>query len=283
MTDERPCPLTHRDGAAPELPADRYVCRQCTGTLRGLLTDLPGLMDDLDAALGRRLHFTTRTGSRATTAPLPFQPAASEAGYVARQTILVHLDWVCAVRGHHAPDTWAGVGAYLRDAVDWVARHPDGPQVVDELTAALRQARHAVDRPADRAYVGVCGGTLVDGDDLVQVCAEQLYAHPDRDTVTCPRCGTAWLVAERRARMLDQLRDLVLTATDLARAVDGLGVEVTAQRIRQWKRRGQITPAQDDRGRACADAKGRPLYRVGDVLDAMADQISATIASQEAL
>lgn len=266
MNETRTCPIT---GEA--LPPDRYVSRTATGTLRGLFTDLPGLMADLDIALAKQARFAARVGARSTGTPLPFSYAASEAGWVARTTILIWVDWVTAIRGHPLPQTWAGIAAYLRSAVDWIARHPDGPRCVDDLTAALRNARHAIDRPADRRYAGVCGGTTINADGAATKCTEALYGLFDADDVECTRCGARWPIRQRRQQMLTALEDHHLTAVDLARAVDGFGVTVTAQLVRQWKHRGLLTPTG-------VDPAGRPLYRVGDVLDVVAAGRTAAAA-----
>jgi hypothetical protein len=278
MTAPRPCPID-----ATPLTDDRFVCRTCTGRLRRLLADLLGLMEDLDIALAKCARFGDSVGGRSTSTALAFGYAASEAGYVARQTILVWVDWVTAVRGHDVPTTWSGVAAYLHQAAGWIAAHPDGPQIVDELTAAITQARRTIDRPAERHYIGTCGG-LIEAADLTGAlgaadCTQELYAHADRDTVDCPRCGTAWQVRARQDAMLARIRDHELNAADMARAVDGLGIDLNPERIRQWKRRGVLEVACDADGRPHADVKGRPLYRVGDILDIVAGRVGCTVVS----
>jgi len=286
VTDTRPCPID-----ATPLTDNRYVCRSCTARLRGLLTDLPGLMTDLDVALAKQATFGASVGGRATANSLAFGYAASEAGYVARQTVLVWVDWITAVRAHRVPETWAEVGDYLANrAPNWIAQHPDGPQIVDELTAAIRHARQAIDRPAERHYVGPCDAlietlNLTTYGDLHPVlipvtCTQELYATGDRPTVDCPRCGTRHDVRARQDAMLEQLRDHVLNAADMARAVDGLGVDLNADRIRQWKRRGLLTVALDNTDRPRADEKGRPLYRVGDVLDIVAGRVLSGVGAK---
>jgi hypothetical protein len=279
------CPLPHRDDAPPQLDHDQYVCRACTGRLRGLLTDLPGLMADLDIALTQQARFSARVGSRATEARLPIGLPASDAAFVARTTILANVEWITAVRGHGIPQTWAMIATYLVEATPWLSRHPDGPQVVDELTAAVVNARRVIDRPADRTYLGRCGA-LVEIDitayaDPAPVavavdCPHELYAPVDRPDIDCPRCGTAWNVRARQDTLLAQLREHVLPAVDVARAVDGLGTPITPEVIRQWKRRGVLTPAADEQGRPRADERGRPLYRVGDVLDVVAGRVGGS-------
>jgi len=276
--DDGACPLTHRDDAPPQLDPDQYVCRRCTGRLRGLLSDLPGLMGDLDIALTQQARFTARVGSRSTERRLPLGLPAADAAFVARNTILANTEWVAAVRGHPIPQTWTAIAGYLTAATTWLSRHPDGPQVVDELTAAVVNARRTIDRPADRAYLGRCGALLevVDVDGLTGAvdCAHELYARDDQVVVDCPHCGTTWNVRTRQDRMLEQLRDHLLPAVDVARAVDGLGRPVTPELIRQWKRRGVLAVTLDEHGNPRADPRGRPLYRVGDVLDVVAGRVT---------
>ncbi len=279
------CPLPHRDDALPQLGHDQYVCRACVGRLRGLLTDLPGLMADLDIALTQQARFRAHVGSRSTETRIPFGLPASDAAFVARTTILANVEWITAVRGHKIPQTWSTIAAYLVEATGWLSRHTDGPQVVDELTAAVVNARRVIDRPADRTYLGRCGA-LVEIDVTgyadpapVRVAvnrAQELYAPVDRADIDCPRCGTTWGVRARQDTLLAQLRDHVLPAVDVARAVDGLGTSITPEVIRQWKRRGVLAPATDDAGRPRADVRGRPLYRVGDVLDIVAGRVGGS-------
>lgn len=268
--DDRVCPLTHRDTGQGAMPSDWFVCRTCTSTLRGLLTDLPGLMTDLDVALAGQVHFIAQRGETRTETPDPedarwpqttavtragFAAGPSEAGWVARQTILTWVDWVTAVRGHTVPQTWTDVGTYLRAAVDWIARHPDGPQAIDELTAGIRQARQAIDRPADQHYLGLC-----------PTCTHALYAPDHAHTITCPRCTTHHQTADLRARLVTRIEHHTMTATDASRVLAEVGIDIPARLIRLWKHRGELTPAVDIDGRPLSDNHGRSLYEVGAIL-----------------
>jgi hypothetical protein len=259
-------------------------------------------MGDLDVALAKQARFGGNAGVRSGTTerltdedthwpqtaantPLPFGYAASEAGYVARQTVLSWADRITAIRAHRVPETWGEVGDYLRQhALNWIAAHPDGPQIIDELTAAIRNAHRCIDRPAERRYIGICGALIeitlptLPAAVMAADCPEQLYALGDHEHAECPRCGTKWDVRARQDAMLNQLRDHVLNAADMARAVDGLGVDLTPERIRKWKSRGLIAPALDRNGNPRADVHGRPLYRVGDVLDIVADHASVGVS-----
>jgi len=261
----RLCPIT-----GEPLTDDRYVSRTACATLRGLLTDLRGLMGDLEGAVGKQLRFGEKVGGRSpATGALPFAYSASEAEWVARMTLLTWVDWVAAVRGHTTPDRWSYIGVYLVGSLTWLAAHPDGPQAIDEMIAALRQARRAVDRPQERRFAGVCGAdrvllvtTMADEDPahVTAPCTQALYAPAGATAIVCPACDTEHDVDARRDLMLTQLRDVVLTATELSRAIDGLGVDVTPARIWQWRRRGLLVPA-------ATTPAGAPMYRVGDALD----------------
>lgn len=262
------CPLEHAPAPGREVePAvlrpEEWVCRRCASSLRLLLEGLPALLVDLEVARTRQARMGSGGGGRSSSTPLPWGERAADADFVLRETVRANLAWVLGVRGHVAPLSWAGVGQYLVAAVSWVVAHPDGPQVVDELLVALRHARRAVDRPADREFVGRCGGTTP----LGERCTEALYCLPGAAEVDCPRCGWVWQVGERHQRMLGVLADELLPASAAARAATALGVRVAESTVRTWRRRGVLAPAVDERGNPRADRAGRPLYRVGDVVD----------------
>ena len=280
------CPL--HDVDVVELDADRYVCRACTARLRGLLRRLPDLVTDLQVALTGQVRFTAQRGTSRPRRPdvddaawpqtaavtrLPYAVGPSEAGWVLRDTVLAHLEWVLDIRGHHVPTTWAGVATYLLGAVDWLSRHPDGPQVVDELTAGLRQAWRAIDRPADQHYLGLCPGTLVDADGLATVCAYPLYGADTAASVTCPRCSAPRPVAELHAALVARIEKHQLAAVDAERVLATVGIDVPARLIRLWKHRGELEVAGHD-------VRGRPLYEVGAILkrNAVSDP-GGTVAS----
>ncbi|TKR27147.1 hypothetical protein FA014_01970 [Cellulomonas hominis] len=244
------------------------MCPRCTSTLRGLLTDLPGLFGDLDVARTRQARWGSRTAGASTTTPLPFALEPADARWVLLDTLLAWLDWVTAVRAHRPPATWAEVEDYLvrwrGGAVDWLARHPDGAAAVDELTAALRNARRAIDSPARRLYAGPCTAVVPGEGGLAVECGTDLLAAPGSAVVECRSCGTAWPLAERRSWLLERAEDVLLPAAEIARAVDGLGLRLSENTLRSWVRQGRLVR----RGRAVlTDGRTAETYRVGDVLD----------------
>ncbi|MFC4912563.1 hypothetical protein [Actinomadura gamaensis] len=266
-----PCPVT----GCGRPTRGATICGACAADLARALASVPWLDRQLDLVLARQTRIGSR-GPRPAETPLPYAPHATEAREVLRSTLAAWVDEllpvlprrdpgpVCADCAHpscryRAPGrTLPGMAWWFQARVDHLVRHPEAEELRDEIMAAVWAAQRVVDRPADRRYVGQCGADL-DGSD----CEADLYARPNAATVTCPACDTRWDVRWRRERLLAAAEDTLATAADLARALTGLGHEVTPEMIRGYAHRGQLVP----HGR---DARGRPLYRLGDVADAVA-------------
>jgi len=259
------------------VPPGMLVCGRCADRLFLDLAGVPGLAHALDAAHAKALRFgasrprppASRPASEAQEeAPLPFDPRASVAIAVLFDTLEAWVDRIAAERGIDRPprelyrpmDAWAVLGAWLCAHVSWLRSSPLGPEAVVKLRAAVRAACSVVDRPPDLAYAGPCRASVVDADGLHVECGADLYARPGEPQVTCRACGAAYPLSEQRQWLLAQVEDMLLPATELARAIDGLGVEVTPTAIRKWKQRGRLAPHGHN-------VRGHPLYRVGDVLD----------------
>jgi hypothetical protein len=142
---------------------------------------------------------------------------------------------------------------------------------LDVLARAVALATTVIDRPPVLVYLGVCWAwTVVEdsrGGQFPIQCPADLYGDAGAVTATCGECGTEHDAAARRVWLLELAEDRMLYASELARAVSGLGAQVTSGRIYVWAHRGVIV----SRGR---DARNRPLYRVGDVLDALRDELT---------
>lgn len=243
------------------VPDMAFICPDCGSRLTRLLDLVPGILDDLDDVIRRQVRFTTGAGPRSGERPLPYNPAGAESRTVLIGTLTFWAASVAEIRGQLLP---ADHAAYLVGQVDWLRAQATGAEAFDEITTAIVQARRATDRPADRRYAGPCTAGIpvvstVTGDPLGydRECGADLYARETGDTVTCRECGAEYPLAERRAWLLEQAEDRLLPAAELARAVDGLGVPVTASTIASWKRRKRIT--------VHPGPHGEDLYRVGDV------------------
>ena len=241
---------------------DATLCSRCTWDVERDLGDVPALVDELDLTLSRQTAIGYREGGRSAETALPFNVSASDVRDNLKATL---VGWVRDLHEQTPDAAWpddtaAACSRWLLARIGDIRVHPAGDQLRDEIGYAVGEARRIVDRPADRMYVGPCRSD-VDG----VICAEELYAKLGDDTIKCRACGTRHDTSERRAWLLAAVDDQLAHATLAARAVSGLGVDVTPERIRKWKERGRIMPHSVDR-------EGRPLYRIEDVVAlAMAD------------
>lgn len=104
------------------------------------------------------------------------------------------------------------------------------------------------------------------------VCGTDLYALLSEEKITCPKCGTEYVVSEQKAAMLARSEDQLGTAVEIASALTGLldqgvdeggkrlAVEVNSDMIRGMAKRKQIP----ERGTGLDGRTQR--YRLGDVL-----------------
>ncbi len=265
-----------------------YVCEACAAPVVEALLTVPGLVDELPAAIWRQ----TRYGSGGVGGwQEPWDQRAQDAhdavtnalttvardldetgGYASLTQPRPPLGPTC--RTAWVPDgcqhetCWAIVrpvehpaalaALWLADQVDELRKHPDGPGTLRELEAAVRQLRRVVDRPRDRWWAGPCSAELVDERGR-RYCGVDLYAVPGAQTITCRACTAEYDAVTRRDELLRHARKALAHAELVARALTALERPVTSSQIRGWAHRGRII----DHG---VDQAGRPLYRVADVL-----------------
>lgn len=265
MTTAIPCGVCRTDQTTDHA----VLCWPCTNQLAGTLRGIPGLLallddriaglDRIDPGTGGYTSDDARTldhrypGTTAITA-LPYDTAASDAAASIRGAIdhtvhrlarhfrataitVPHLRYLIA----HLPD--------LRH-IEWA------PNAHADITRAVRRGETLTDTPAPVDTLGTCDTEVPDPEHGgIVLCGHTLTARPGDLATRCRGCGTTHQTADRRDRMLAAAADMTVTATDAARA---LGVQPAT--VWQWRRRGHITPVQ-------VNAKGQPLYRLGDVRD----------------
>ena len=235
---------------------DGYVCQHCADRLERALGDVPALWEELDVVLTKQARYAAaefRRGERA----LPFNPEASEIGWVLRNTLTTWCRVVAEERGKPLPeDNPPAVARWLLNHVTWLRHHRAGAEAVEEITNIVAQVWRAIDRPAGRWFAGPC-----------DQCERDLYAKTGADSVTCRDCDLVYDVGARRTWLLEQANDHLLTAAEMARAVSWLGTEpLTADRIRKWAERKRIIA----RGHAIHRGNEIPTYLVSDVVNLMA-------------
>jgi hypothetical protein len=249
------------------------VCPHCAHQLDAVLAEVvayQGLAYDLDMAISRQARIGKREGARSAETPLSYNQRASDAAAHLRSVLvswarIVHEETdpppfgpTCRRCKHRSckairyrqlpPDTLAGIAAWLRPRVGWLRHHRAGAEAWDEITKAVRDARRAVDRPAEKLFAGPCNE-----------CDTDLYAIPGALFVTCLTCGLMYEVAARREWLLGALDDHLVNATQMSRLVTYLGIKLADSSIRMYASKGRISSHG-------TDAKGRPLYRLGEVV-----------------
>lgn len=247
--------------------ADDALCVRCTTRLTNDLAQVPELIDEVETwrikldRIGGRDVGT----SGSDEVPLGYRPMAVEVHDVLHLTLAT---WAASV-ADAAGLSMLGVPAqHPAQLAGWLAgqvepaRHMPGVAAYcDEVGYAVRVTRRAIDRPADRVYAGPC-----------DQCQRDLYAGGTADVVTCHGCGTGYGVRERRAWLLDGLREHLATAAEIAAGIGELyGTPVNRKTINVWHHRERLV----ERG---STRNGWPLFRIGDVLE-LAGQVAARAAS----
>jgi len=245
------------------------VCDTCADQLATALGDVPWLDDELETSITRQRALPTEGGARTAETPLPWHEKASETRRHLR-ALLVSWTRLCDEEAvaHQSPaddlpaDTLPAISRWLMWRVDGLARHDAGPDAVDEITDAVAACRFVIDRRPDRWYAGPC---VAEGDG--GPCAADLYARASTGVVECRECGSVYDVAERREWLLAEAHDRLADAATVARAVSWLGTApLTPALVRKWAERGRILVKGHD--------GTRPLYRIGDAIDLLRDDIA---------
>ncbi|ASU83563.1 hypothetical protein CDO52_12880 [Nocardiopsis gilva YIM 90087] len=236
-----------------------YVCAACAGgmlaALRAVHGDahLHGLDTDLDIAIARqgtRLPDTgakrTKTASQIITEDITLpqalamggvDPRASEAAQVLRGTLSTWCRVLIDEDGGHPPTgTLASMARWLGERTETIRHRAWAPECVDEVLAAVAQARRAVDRPPERVYAGEC-----------PQCSAPVYGVKGRDTADCRREGCDGIIEDPDARRADAAReaarlapDREVTAVEAALVATAMGQRVTDRWIRRLDQMGRL-------------------------------------------
>ncbi|WP_133061536.1 hypothetical protein [Streptosporangium minutum] len=270
-----PCPVIWCDRM---MPGSVQVCGACSAGLVRDLADVPSLAHHLDLALTRQTRMGGG-GRRGAETPMPWDERAREAGFILKSALVgwarmlsagvqtlqgplcgqacEHMTCEYASLGRGPADDMAAIARWLIWHSKALLRREAAAEAVEELTEAVRQARKAVDRPADQVYAGPC-----------DECGSDMYARPDAVMVACPVCvdddgqRLRYRVKDRQLWMLGAVEDLELPAPDVARALTTLVRPIAPALLYTWVSRKKLIPRT-------TDARGRALFRVGDVLELM--------------
>jgi hypothetical protein len=258
------------------VPDTAYVCVRCADVLAERLRRVPaGEAWTTIARLSR-----TGPAGRTSERPLPFSWEAADATWAAVNTLITWQRHITEASGRdpgppgspvqgphcraghscaHDSCAWLGIREHplehlvnwLADQLGWLRYRQEAAEAFDELADAAALTVRTVDLPPVRWYAGPCG---TDG------CTADLYAASGSSTVTCWECGARHDADYRRGWLLRQAEDTLAHAALAAGAITALGHPCKDATVRQWAHRGRLAAHPPDQ-------RGRPLYRVGDVLD----------------
>lgn len=228
---------------------DGYVCQHCADKLSRALGDIPALWEELDTVLSKQARYADPEG-RGNDPALMFDTAASELGWVLRNTLGTWCRLIAEERGKELPekDSAPAVARWLLHHVEWLRHDRAGQEAVEEITSVVGKIRKAVDRPAARIYAGPC-----------RECEADMYGKPDAASVECRPCGLSYDVAEMRDWMRAQVYGRLVTAREGVTLLSRFGLPVAQKTIDKWYERKRMI----DHGH---DPEGKRLYLFDDLV-----------------
>jgi hypothetical protein len=220
------------------MQAQALMCHSCTSLIERELATVRALMTDLDVSASKQAHIGNSGGNSAPAHERnPVNWTAAEAADHLGNTLTTWARDVAPNAPDPRPVTKPGPALaavqILFMHIDAIRRHPAARELLEQITDAIKQARHAIDRPQQRTYLGQC---------LVDDCTAELYARPTARDTTCPDCGATHPVAERRAWLLDRASNTIVTVRDASTFIGEVaGIRITQAAIRGYLHRGRIT------------------------------------------
>jgi ribosomal protein L37AE/L43A len=287
-----------------------YICAGCGQTLTKALHHIADLHSELDITLTRQARIGSTNGAPppppeidpdpqpknvilwgVAVQPLPFHLGASKVAQDVGNTISTWARVIleerrmelppipeppigplctpteckhesCTViRWHVRESETVHAAKFIAEYVWWLRRRPEAPEAYSDLLAVASQLERVIDNPPTLKYAGPCN-----------VCRKDLYVREGAGMVECRPCGMTYDMAGRREWLLEAAEDRLERAAHIAQAVTDLGSPITADRIRKWAQRSQLIPHATDR-------LGRPLYRIGDVLDLLRNDTQRKVSA----
>ena len=216
-----------------------------------MLAAVPQLLDQLDIAISKQARVATVSGT-------PFHTRSE--GDDGNEANLKHprspINWgVVAAR-----DSLIIEAAFVGQDMRWLRSHPQAGELISSFGRAVKNAYQAIDRARDRQYLGQC---LAEEAGLI--CHAELWVKPGSHQHVCTQCETVHDVAKRRAKLLEDAEDLIVTPREASQYVGEIGgISVGHQRIRNYLDRGRIAkrPSTD----------GLMRFRLGDLLAVILDE-----------
>jgi hypothetical protein len=241
-------------------PSDGWiVCRSCGDTFVRTLADTAWLLEELDTVITQQARYVSQSAGKSSETPMPFDVKAAETRAYLMGEIATSVRLIEDANGWTTTaSTEVGAAAWLAHSVSAVRLHPLGGIIIDSVMRWYAAAIWAIDRPAQRQYLGECG-TDPDG----VACGGRIYGKAGKPEATCDTCGGIYQADELRAHLLKELDDKVCTAAEIAKLTTYLALDIdrtqVRKRINQWHTRNRIEAKR-------IDEDGTPSFRFGDAL-----------------
>lgn len=238
-----------------------HVCQTCSEKLQIALGDIPALWDELETVLVKQARYAAAEFRRGEQA-LPFNDAASELGWVLRNTLATWCRLIGEERGRELPDdNPPAMARWVLNHVSWLRHHRAGHEAVEEIKSVVDDIRDMVDRPKPRIYAGPCPD-----------CQKDMYGPLGAEAVECRPCGISYTVSERIGWMRLQMRGKLVTAREATVLLGRMQLPVAQKTIDKWYERKRLTSHSEDRD-------GKRLYLFDDLVTLAAANAPAEKAS----
>lgn len=244
---------------------DAYLCDDCGDELARMFGGVTWLEEQLNLTITRqRAKAVSPTSGGGGERSMFHQPASNVLAHLRNH--LVNTVRMCQeehVR-NAAPawlgdpeDTLASISGWLLWRVDGLMFHEGAVDILQVSLQIEAQALRVIDRPADQRFVGLCTTEINE-----VVCHGPVFA-PEGDQIgRCRKCKTTYPAETARDQLEKSLDDKLFTAPEIAEISTYLNLKIKRAKvhdvIRQWDKRGIISPKQHTRS-------GQPQYRYGDV------------------
>src|SRR5215216_6354287 len=244
------------------------ICAECAADLTRVLTDIPGLLDDLDIAISGEAKFVEH-GFRGGALALGEVGSNTNPAVAAQQRLTLALfgdgtnahpgcaDWFDA----HSP---ARLAEHLNLYLHRLILESRMPVLAHDISSAAARAHHVIDIPKDLVYYGPCPAC---GRDIVQ---ERIHKDDDTTLVKCRflSCEYGQPLDTHQKRILDAAEDRWMTVTELVSAITSGGEVVTRTQIYNWERKSGLAREVRTRGKwVNGDLVSNEVwcFRLGDV------------------
>lgn len=224
---------------------EAYACDDCTEETAKALGQVVWIDAELETTIGK-VKAAGDAGPASAETALPINVAASAKRTALRHALVMAVRF-CSEEGvrHRCEDNdlpddnLIAMSRWLLWRVDGLALVDMGPGFMRDLIGAVRGAEQIIDLPPDRRYAGPC-----------PECKRDLYHRPDAAQVSCSRCGQRWNVAEvvawMQARLDEYLADRLVTVKEARTLLGRCGLNVPANTIESWNRRGRLAEHGDN-------------------------------------